>query len=66
MMDFKPLWKILIDKEMSKKDLADMANITPATISRMKNKNNVSVITLMKISKAIDVPMDSLFTVLDE
>ena len=65
-MDFKPLWKILIDKEMSKKDLADMANITPATISRMKNKNNVSVITLMKISKAIDVPMDSLFTVLDE
>ena len=66
MMDFKPLWKNLIDKEMSKKDLADMANITPATISRMKNKNNVSVITLMKISKAIDVPMDSLFTVLDE
>ena len=66
MMDFKPLWKILIDKEMSKKDLADMANITPATISRMKNKNNVSVITLMKISKAIDVPMDSLFTILEE
>lgn len=61
MMDFKPLWKILIDKEMDKKDLVKEAGLTSATLTRMKQKKNVSVGTLLKISKVVGYNMEDLF-----
>lgn len=42
MLTFKPLWKLLIDKDIKKKDFADMINVTPQTISNMSSNKSIS------------------------
>lgn len=66
MMDFKPLWKLLIDREMDRHELAREAGITNATMTRMKQKKNVSVNTLLRISQAMQVKMEDLFIYIDD
>ena len=66
MMDFKPLWKLLIDREMDRHELAREAGITNATMTRMKQKKNVSVNTRLRISQAMQVKMEDLFIYIDD
>lgn len=40
---YKPLWKLLIDKEMSKKQLIEKTNISKSTIDKMGRNENVSM-----------------------
>ncbi len=40
---YKPLWKLLIDKDMSKKDLMDATNISKSTIDKMGRSEIVSL-----------------------
>ena len=35
---YKRLWKLLIDKDMKKKDLCEKAGISPASITKMGRK----------------------------
>ena len=38
---YKKLWKLLIDKDMKKKELCELAGISPASITKMgKNGGN--------------------------
>ena len=34
-VSYNGLWKILIDKNMNKKELAQVCNLSPATVSKM-------------------------------
>lgn len=40
---YKPLWKLLIDKEMTKKQLMEAANISKSTMDKMSRNENVSM-----------------------
>jgi len=40
---YKPLWKLLIDKEMSKKDLMNCTGISKSTIDKMGRGEQVSM-----------------------
>ena len=40
---YKPLWKLLIDKDMSKKDLMDATNISKSTIDKMGRSEIISL-----------------------
>ncbi len=40
---YKPLWKLLIDKDMTKKDLMKMTGISKSTIDKMGRGENVSL-----------------------
>lgn len=40
---YKPLWKLLIDKDMSKKDLMKTANISKSTMDKMGRSETVSL-----------------------
>lgn len=53
-ISYKKLWKILIDKDMKKKDLQSKANISWTTITKMSKNEKVSLDMLMKICKALD------------
>lgn len=49
-VSYKKLWKMLIDKDMKKKDLAAKAGVSPATIAKMKKDGaTVSSDVLVKI-----------------
>lgn len=52
-MSYKRLWKLLIDRNLKKKDLMESANISGYTLARMNKGENVSIETLAKICKVL-------------
>lgn len=50
---YKKLWKLLIDKDMKKKELSTIAGISQASITKMGRNGHVSTETLMKICPAL-------------
>ena len=59
-VSYKKLWKLLIDKDMKKKDLAKAANISNYTITKMNKGENVTVETLGKICSVLDCKIDDI------
>lgn len=53
-ISYKKLWKLLIDKDMLKKDLEKMAGISSASIAKLGRNENVNVSILVKICEALD------------
>lgn len=53
-VSYKPLWKLLIDRELNKSQLKDLAGIASSTVSRMSRNEYVSLEVLEKICLALD------------
>jgi putative transcriptional regulator len=53
-VSYKKLWKLLIDKDMKKKDLLATAGISWASVTKLSKNEPVSMEVLMKICKALD------------
>lgn len=53
-VSYKKLWKILIDKDMKKKDLQAKAGISWASVTKLSKGENVSMDVLIKVCKALD------------
>ena len=51
---YKKLWKLLIDKEMMKKDLQSQAGISWTSVTKLSKGENVGMEVLMKICMALD------------
>lgn len=52
-ISYKKLWKLLIDKDMLKKDLQREAGVSWATITKMSKGETVSTEVLMKVCKVL-------------
>lgn len=52
-VSYKKLWKMLIDKDMLKKDLQKTAGISWASVTKMSKGEAVSMEILMKVCKAL-------------
>ena len=50
---YKKLWKLLIDKDMKKKDLCTKAGISSASVSKMGKNGHVTTEILLKICTAL-------------
>ncbi len=48
-ISYKPLWKLLIDKEISNKQLKEQAKLSASTYQKLRNNENVTTETLLKI-----------------
>jgi DNA-binding Xre family transcriptional regulator len=53
-ISYKKLWKLLIDKDLMKKDLQKQAGISWATVTKMSKGQIVSTEVLMKVCKVLD------------
>ena len=51
---YKRLWKLLIDKDMKKKDLQAAASISWASVTKLSKGEVVSMEVLMKVCKALN------------
>lgn len=61
---YKKLFKLLIDRDMKKKDLAEKAGISVATITKMgKDGAVVSSGVLVKICTALECTMDDIIQI---
>ena len=54
-VSYKRLWKLLMDKEMSKSDLRKKAEIAPNTMTKLRRDEEVSLTILSKICKTLNV-----------
>ena len=52
-VSYKKLWKLLIDKDMKKKDLREAANLSPSLIAKMGRNENVTTEVLSRICAAL-------------
>ena len=53
-VSYKKLWKILIDKDMKKKDLQAEAEISWASVTKLSKGETVSMEVLMKVCKTLN------------
>ncbi|WP_406614594.1 helix-turn-helix domain-containing protein [Mycoplasma corogypsi] len=63
---YKKLWKLLIDKNLKKTDLINLAKISSVTLSRLSKDESVSVETLNRICKALDCQIGDIISSKDE
>ena len=59
-VSYKKLWKLLVDKEMSKSDLRKKADIAPNTMTKLRRDEEVSLSILSKICKTLNVDFSDI------
>lgn len=52
-VSYKKLWKLLIDRDMKKKDLKEIAGISQSSIAKLGKNENVNTDVLVKICTAL-------------
>ena len=62
---YKKLFKLLIDRDLKKQDLAEKAEISAATISKMAAGDNVTMEVVEKVCRALDVKVDDILEFVD-
>lgn len=59
-VSYKKLWKLLIDKDLKKKDLEQMAHISHYTMNKLTRGDNVTIDMLGRICQALDCGVDDI------
>ena len=59
-ISYKPLWKLLMDREMSKIDLRKKTQIAPSTFTKMNNDKQVSLDILARICVELNCGFDDI------
>ncbi|MBR4419387.1 MAG: helix-turn-helix transcriptional regulator [Clostridia bacterium] len=59
---YKPLWKLLIDRGIKKKDLCAIAHISPATVTKMGSGKHITTDTIEKICNALECSITDVMT----
>lgn len=62
-VSYNKLWKLLIDKNMKKKELAQLAGISNSLLSKMKKNENVTVDVLIKICSALNCNIEDIMEI---
>ena len=60
---YKRLWKLLIDKDMKKKDLCEKAKVSSATLAKMNKGGTVSTDVLLKICVALNCDVSDIMEI---
>ena len=64
-VSYKKLWKLLIDKDLMKKDLQQKAGISWATMTKMSKGEVVSTEVLMKVCKVLNCNVGDIVDFID-
>ena len=65
-VSYKKLWKLLIDKNMIKKQLREQAGLTTNVIAKLGKDENVSTEVLCKICKALDCGLEDIIEIIPD
>ena len=63
---YKPLWKLLIDKDMTKKKLMEQTGISKSTIDKMGRGETISLNIVDKICKQFDCKVEDIMEYKEE
>lgn len=57
---YKKLWKLLIDRDMKKKELCEKAHVSSASLTKMKNNGSVTTDVLSRICAALECDVSDI------
>ena len=62
-ISYKKLWKLLIDRDLKKKDLQKIAGISSASITKLGKNENVNTEIIVKICIALNCDMSDIMEI---
>lgn len=62
-LSYKPLWKLLVDKDMLKQDLRNKARLSSTSMARLNNGENVTTDVLLRICQVLDCQLGDIVEV---
>ena len=65
-ISYNKLWKLLVDKKMSKADLRKAACIAPNTMTRLRRDEEVTLTVLHKICTTLEVDIGDIMEFLPD
>ena len=65
-ISYKKLWKLLVDKKMSKADLRKATGIAPNTMTRLRRDEEVTLTVLNRICSTLEVDIGDIMEFLPE
>ena len=65
-ISYNKLWKLLIDKKMSKADLRRAAGIAPNTMTKLRRDEEVSLAVLIKICAALNANIGDIMDLIPD
>lgn len=65
-ISYNKLWKLLIDKNMYRKDLHELAGISAASIAKLGKGGNITTDVLLKICEALDCNVEDIIETIEE
>ena len=65
-VSYKRLWKLLVDRDMKRKDLCAKAGISSASITKMGKNGHVTTEILLKICTALDCRIEDIMEIVPD
>jgi len=62
-VSYKKLWKLLIDRDMKKKDLLAAAGISQSSLSKMRKNENINMDILVKVCMALNCDIGDIIEI---
>jgi len=66
MISYDPLWKLLIDKNMTKTDLREKVGFSTNTLSKLSKNESVTLSILEKICLSLDCKIEDIVVIKKE
>lgn len=63
---YKKLWKMLIDRDMSKQQLKEQAGVSSASIAKLGKGENITTDVLLKICDALNCRIEDILETVNE
>lgn len=65
-ISYKKLWKLLIDRDMKKKDLQRIAGVSSTSITKLVKNKHVNTEILEKVCTALHCDISDIMEIVDE
>lgn len=65
-ISYNKLWKLLIDKGMTKMELKDAAGVSAASIAKLGKGGNITTDVLLKICETLNCHIEDILETIDE
>ncbi len=65
-ISYNKLWKMLIDKNMNKRELAEKSGVSSASISKLSKGANITTDVLLKICETMNCHLEDIMETIDD
>ena len=65
-ISYNKLWKMLIDQNMNKRDLAEKIGVITASIAKLSKGANITTDVLLKICEAMNCHIEDILETIDD